>query len=280
MLRRFRKAVLLGGIVIGPACEPNFPPEGGKVESAERAPHRKRRPLPEGTHEGAGGSLLAAHADRELPPPAEVEHYELTGNAKTLVVTLLTVAAKDRVEDLPALLTPDAGFGLPHTLELGRRQISADGGEAFLNALRGAASRFKKEATFHCPPILPAMETFVATGAEPMWCFYSSDDKLDLLVFRLLAVGGTARIAYVGLFDERPTAPVPMIASGGIPPVRPIPKMRGLARPGQGPSLVLPDGTTAVPESGDRLPADAPPEAPAEAPPGAPTDAPPPAQPG
>jgi hypothetical protein len=238
----WRHPLLWAAAALAFACDPGLAgPNTGTEPVSDKRPHRKRGSLPEGTHEGAGGSLLAAHAERDPFPPSEIAAFKLTGSAKTLAVAMLTVAAKDRIEDLPALLAPEAGFGLPDPGESGSRTILADGGEAFLAAFRTAASRFKAEATFTCPPILPALETFVATGAEPMWCFYGSDDRLDLLVFKLMATGGHARIAYVGLFDERPTAPV-RIGGGGAPPPTTIPlKRRGMDAAGQGP-LVLPEG--------------------------------------
>lgn len=242
MSRLSRSALLLLGLLPFVACDPNVPPAGGKVDSNEKQTHRKRRGLPEGTHEGSGGSLLAAHAERDLEPASEIEQFKLTGSAKRLAVAALTVAAKDRIEDLPPLLADGAGWGLPDAREVGRREILEDGGEDFLAALRNAASRFKKDATFSCPPIMPAMETFVSTGAEPMWCFYSSDDRLDLLVFKLVAVGGTARIGYVGLFRERPTGMLRVADVGAPPPTRPPPKLRGLSGAGQGPMMVGPGG--------------------------------------
>jgi hypothetical protein len=232
MSRLSRSALLLMAMLPLMACDPNLPPPGGKVDSDERQTHRKRRGVPEGTHEGSGGSLLAAHADRDLYPQSEIDQFKLTGSAKALAVALLTVAAKDRIEDLPALLTDGASWGLPDRRELDRREIFDDGGEDFMTALRTSASRFKKDATFSCPPLMPAMETFVATGAEPMWCFYMSDDRVDLLVFKLVAPAGKARIAYVGFFEERPTGMMPVrLDLGAPPPTVPPPKMRGLDRP-------------------------------------------------
>ncbi len=245
MRKLWQSAVLVTVAASLGGCDPftpNVPPEGGVVESADKQPHRKRRSTPEGTDEGAQGSLLAAHADRDLYPQSEIDRFKLTGNAKTLAVALLTVAAKDRIEDLPELLTDDAGWGLSDAREISRRGILDDGGEAFLSAIRGAASRFKKEAPFSCPPIMPAMETFVSTGAEPMWCFYSSDDKLDLIVLKLVAVGGKARIGYVGLFEERPDGQLRVFGAGAPPPTRPPAKMRGLTGGGAGPTVIGPEG--------------------------------------
>jgi hypothetical protein len=255
------------------ACDPNVPPEGGVVESADKQPHRKRRGVPPGTHEGESTSLLAAHAERDLYPKSEIDGFKLTGNAKTLAVAMLTVGAKDRIEDLPDLLTTDAGWGLPDAREVGRRGIMDDDGEAFMTSLRDAASRFKKDAPFNCPPIMPAMETYVSTGAEPMWCFYSSDDKLDLLVFKLVAVGGHARIGYVGLFGERPARQMRVIGAGAPPPTRPPPKMRGLDKPGGGPTVIGPEGMQVERVPGGVTPPPRPPTG-AAAPAGAPADAP------
>jgi hypothetical protein len=185
-----------------------------------------------------------------------MDTWQLPYQAKFAIVSLLHVAARDRLEDLPHYLTKDARWGLPDRREIDARPIlNEDDGLAFLTAFRGAASRFagkaandeasgptstQKSATFACPPMLPAVELLVRNGAEPMWCYYSSYDKLDWLVFRLVVQDGRARIDYVGLFEERPTAHVVVQRTDPPPPVVPPVRRSGLKPGGRGQPLPPP----------------------------------------
>jgi hypothetical protein len=182
------------------------------------------------------------------------------------------VAARDELENLQHFMTKDARWGLPDRRELDARPIlGEDGGVAFMNAFRNAASRFagkvrgdqssgqqsaQRSATFACPPMLPAAELLVRNGAEPMWCYFSSHDKLDWLVFRMMVRDGRARIDYVGLFEERPTAHVVVDRTDKPPPAVPPVRRRGFkpgdrARPvpGRGPQRA-PEGARRAPRPG------------------------------
>lgn len=226
---------------------------------------RKARPRPAGTHDGLNGSLLDEHARRDPPRPAEMETWQLPYQAKLMIVSLLGAAAHDDVEALPHYMADDARWGLPDRREIDARPIlGEDGGLAFMTAFRNAASRFagkvrddessgpsstQKSASFACPPMLPATELLVRNGAEPMWCYFSSYDKLDWLVFRLMVRDGRARIDYVGLFEERPTAHVVVDRTDPPPPVVPpvrrhgvMPVGRGQPVPGRGPTKA-PEGS-------------------------------------
>lgn len=222
-----------------------------------------RRPIPEGTHDGLHRSLLDEHATRTLPTPAQMDSWQLPYQAKLIVVNLLGVAARDRIEDLPHYMTEDARWGLPDRREIDARPIlTEDDGVAFLTAFRNAATRFagrirddessgpqstQKSATFACPPMLPAVELLVRNGAEPMWCYFNSHDKLDWLVFRMVVRDGRARVDYVGLFEERPTAHVVVERTDKPPPVVPPVRRRGV-KPGERRQRVPPRGPGVGPE--------------------------------
>jgi len=179
-----------------------------------------------------------------------MENWQLPYQAKLMIVSLLGVAAHDDLEALPSYLTKDARWGLPDRREIEARPIlGEDDGLAFMTAFRNAASRFagkvpddessgphstQKSATFACPPMLPAAELLVRNGAEPMWCYFSSHDKLDWLVFRMFVRDGRARIDYVGLFQERPTAHVVVDRTDPPPPVVPPVRRRGIEPGGRG----------------------------------------------
>ena len=102
-------------------------------------------------------------------------------------------------------------------------------GAAFFDALRASASRFRgvlkgqggRGATFNCPPMTPGAQEAVRTGAEPYWCYYISDDSLDLLVFRLQVIAGRGRVTYVGLFPTRPSGPIAVGRTDPSPPFVP-----------------------------------------------------------
>jgi hypothetical protein len=211
--------------------------------------------------------LLDEHAERDRPSVAEMQTWQLPYQAKLVIVSLLGMAARDELEDLPHYVTADARWGLPDRREIDARPIlEQDDGLAFLTAFRNAASRFagkirddessgphsrQKSATFACPPMLPAVELLVRNGAEPMWCYFSSYDKLDWLVFRMTVRDGRAKIDYVGLFEERPTGHVTVQRTDPPPPVVP-PVRRRAVKPGEKGLPVIPRGSAATPEAARR----------------------------
>jgi hypothetical protein len=218
--------------VTAPACDPKEPVSSGDAPAPSA---RTPRPIPRGSHDGAQTSLLDEHARRKPPTRAEIDAWQLPYQAKLLVSHLVRVAALDAIDELPSLLATGARWGLPDRREIHARPILAsDHGEAFLTALRKAASRLAgradhaartsqgpRPATFSCPPMVPAAELLVRNGAEPMWCFFASHDRLDLLVFRLVVSEGRARIDYVGLFEERPSGEVIIDRDDPPPPMVP-----------------------------------------------------------
>jgi hypothetical protein len=240
-IRRF--GPIVGALVLACACTPYVTPLGGRGAGATAAePARDRRELPPGSHDGQEESLLAAYRDRDLPDHQEMnEQWGLTRSAKRIAVAMLIAAAQDRDDFLDELLTEDARFGLPDRREPQARPIAGDR-EVFFDRFRAAASRFKGKADFTCPPLLPGAEATVSSGAEPMWCFYTSDDGHDMLVFKLVTRADHPRIAYVGLFGERPSGSLRIVGYGPPPPTTPTPKMRGMDD--------LPSGVTPIRREG------------------------------
>lgn len=182
------------------------------------------RPLPEGSAEGLPEHLLHEYADRQPAPESEVSTWDLPGKSKRLVVELLVLAARDQVDGLQRVMTQQARWGIPDRREFEARPVFADDdGRAFLDTLRQVAARLGRKENLNCPPIMPpAAQNYVRNGAEPMWCFYSSNDGLDILAFKLILEGGSARIDYVGLHPERPAGMIPPRTGAPPPPMTPI----------------------------------------------------------
>jgi hypothetical protein len=267
-------AVALVGLVM--AC--NTPHHIGKVpkESATaraQEPTPTPRPLPAGSAEGVPEHLLHEYEAREVASPAEIATWKLPFQAKRIAVALLTLAAKDDLAGLPALFTTHARWGIPDRRELDARPIFADGGREFFDTFREVASRFARKAPFQCPPLFPpAAQTYVRNGAEPMWCAYLSNDGIDVLAFKFVYEGGSAKIDYVGLLPTRPTEPVRERPGPAVPD--PIPRIKRGTTPvgpfmqsGTGETAPLqierrpPPGTVRQPDPGSAL---APPAAPAD----------------
>ncbi len=202
------------------ACEAAFPDAVGPDTKASTA--MRFRPIPEGSFEGRPNHLLQLYAEHPIASPQQRFTWQLPFQAKRIVVELLTLAARDDASGIDDLLTEDARFGLPDRRELLARPVfDDDHGQTFFDALRDAAVRFDAKAAFSCPPLALASQQLVQSGVEPMWCFYTSGDHLDLIVFKLVLERGHPRIAYVGLFEQRPERPVIVTAAGQPPPLTP-----------------------------------------------------------
>jgi hypothetical protein len=207
---------LLGALALGPACDWSPPPVD---DSPARRAVRIPQPI-EPPEEGVSVDLLQAYAKRDPIPREESELWELPFQSKRLVVALLILAGKDRLEDLDMVLTPDATWGLPETRRLGARPIfGPDGGEAFLAAFRSAARRFDEKAVWKTTPLPTGPQEAVRAGAEPLWSYYVNGD--DRIYFREVLYRGAARIDYVGFFEEVPTAPIQVVDHGHRPPMGP-----------------------------------------------------------
>ncbi|MEZ4380272.1 MAG: hypothetical protein R3A79_02915 [Nannocystaceae bacterium] len=189
------------------------------------------RPVPPGSFEGVPTSLLNEYASREALTQQEASEWELPFKAKRIIVGLLIAAGHDSYDDLDMFFTEDARWGFPDRRELDTFPIfDRDGGARFVEAFRQVASRFGAKATFTCPPMVDATTAFVRSGAETYWCWYMSNDNLDVLAFKLVTEKGHGRIDYVGMYPQRPTGPVPIRSEKDdrSPPMSPPVKRRGL----------------------------------------------------
>jgi hypothetical protein len=211
----FAAALLASGCAFSP-----WPPDGGEPHEHSR----KSKPVKK-AKEGEAATLIQAMgkpARRPLQRNA-LETTRLTKDASKLVRSLLFSVAKDEFKPTRELLTSTARFGLPDVRERNARPI-VENKEIFLDQLQAAAGRFGEKAAFQCPPVMPPLDAYVSTGAEVMWCFYTSEDGLDVLTFKLRNEFGRARIDYVGFFPRKPDKPFPA-AEGWTPPVRPQSKL-------------------------------------------------------
>jgi hypothetical protein len=238
------RSLALGGLLLAlAACQTQHHvgkevPERPAVTGAAHGP----RPLPKGTFEGAQGSLLDTYVARTerpagpkdpndkteyTPSEAELRMYTLPANAKKMVTTLLTFAAQDNLPRARQLFSQQARWGVPDRREMEARPVLADGGQQFFDVFRSVAARFGGNENLQCPPIMPAANIYVRNGAEPMWCFYMSNDNLDILAFKLIQEGGSAKFDFVGLHEERPTG---MIQRPGPLPPPMTPMVRRVSR--------------------------------------------------
>ncbi len=211
------------------ACDARYPPMPEKWATPSK-PHHDPRPLPEPTFDAVGaedGSLLASYAARKPTSEDKRADWSLPTNAKTLIVELLIAAAHDDPEQMRRNLTSDARFGLPDRGELRGRAIFSQAdplGIEFLTDFRNVASRLQKRATFNCRPLQPGWELLAASGAEPMWCTYTSSDGFDMLVFRLSVEHSQPAVDYVGFVRERPEGYIRATNIGDRPPTTPYMK--------------------------------------------------------
>lgn len=228
------------------ACQERYPPMP-EVWVDPVVSHQPSDSLPPATDEGAGpdGSLLASYATRQPRPAEELEGWMLPFQAKTMVVELLIAAAKDDPERMLSLMTQNARWGLPDRRELHARPISSKDdplGLEFLAAFRKATSRLSKKASFTCTPLQPGWQTFAVSGAEPVWCSYTSADNLDIIGFRMIMEGGRQKTDYIGFFTERQNQPSHVVNAGDAPPLTPyIKRPVSLKLP-----ELMPDGSNPV----------------------------------
>lgn len=224
---------------------PPFPAKGWAKPPVQQ--HTPSTQLPPGTDEGAGpdGSLLASYAKRSYREDAEMATWQLPFQAKTMVVELVIAAAKDDPKQMAKLLSDHARWGAPDRRELRAREIITESdplGLEFLDSFRKATSRFGSKASFSCTPMQPGWQMFATSGAEPVWCFYNSNDKFDMIGVRLIVEHGQVKTDYIGFFTERPSAGIRLPNVGDPPPATPyLKKTPELKLP-----ELMPDGTNPV----------------------------------
>jgi hypothetical protein len=240
---------VLAGLAIG--C--NTSHHAGKVPrespiTQAQPPAAQPRPLPPGTAEGVPEHLLQEYADREPATEAEMRTWQLPYQAKRIAVALMILAARDDMTGLRNLFTVDARWGLPDRREYDARPIIGDdGGREFFDIFREVATRFSRKEAFFCPPILPPIaQLYVRNGAEPMWCAYLSRDGLDILAFKFVYEGGSAKIGYIGMLPVRPTEGLRPRRGPAPPPMTPQIK-RGTSPPAPFLQIDQNDGTTTTP---------------------------------
>jgi hypothetical protein len=176
------------------------------------------------------GDILQHYAARPDIRDLEPRTWELPYQAQRLAIAMLIIAAKDRPDQLPLVLTPDARWGYPDRREFGATPVfGADGGEAFIAALRIAAQRLPAKSRWKTAPVAPGVQPFVRSGAEPMWISVGTGS--DAIIVRERVVGGMAQIEYVGFFVEPPSEPIQVYGRPAIPPLVAPPRRRSEAHP-------------------------------------------------
>src|SRR5690606_38133678 len=171
-------------------------------------------------------SLLAL----DLHAPEPDRRHPLPRAAESLIHELLRTAIAGELEAFAALLEPDARIGLPDRRQLGAEAIlGADGPAPAVQRLLDAAARFSIDAELRCPVIDRRAEPRVTRGQASMWCFWISDDGLDLIVFglrgRVIDGEADSRVDYIGVFPVRPEQPLVSIGEPPPPPVVPTPEL-------------------------------------------------------
>lgn len=173
------------------------------------------------------GSLAATYLAHEADSRERIERYELTRDAKRVIEATLVLALTDDHQALLHLAVPDATFGLPDRAKRGARPLDQKWVGDFSAGLRRAADRFAQRTPFRCAVLSPAASGYVASGAEPMWCYYAQPDNTEHLVFELVMRDGRARVQYVGFFTDSPSQRL-VVAEADVPPDHPPLKRRNL----------------------------------------------------
>ncbi|MFV8753379.1 hypothetical protein ACNOYE_22750 [Nannocystaceae bacterium ST9] len=160
--------------------------------------------------------------DRPAARP-DADRLRLPDDAPAFAQALIDRAADDDLAGWLDLLGPGARWGLPDRRQIGGRPIGAspDAARPSFVALRRAAARLSGEPK--CPAPDRRLRMAVWRGEHPQWCFWVSDDGLDVLALGLRSVEGHARLEYLGLFPERPHALLESVGEPPAPPLHPSP---------------------------------------------------------
>ena len=154
------------------------------------------------------------------------ERWRLPFKSERIVATLVTAAARDRLDDLPLLLHPDAKWGRPDPRMVSARPIFGDRtGAEFLAAFQAAVARLPAKASYNNPSSVGGAEArYLGKGAEPMWSYFESGN--DRVLFRLKHRDGRPWIDYVGFYLDGPPDEPPDYAYLGPPPSMAVPTRR------------------------------------------------------
>jgi len=235
-MNALRGLALVACTALGCDWQPNLPdPPTPAAPPAMRVPD----PIaPAGPSESA--DILQQYAARPALDEREPRSWELPFQSKRVAVALLIVAAKDRLEDLDLVLTPDARWGFPDRRQFGARPVfGPDGGEEFLASLRTALHRVPSTASWKSSPMPPGVQEAVRTGSEPMWISFG--EGTDSVLMREVMYDGAARIDYVGFFVEPPEGKIRVVGQRGIPPTMPPPREHPELMLGDAPAEAVPE---------------------------------------
>lgn len=157
----------------------------------------------------------------------DVTDSRLPDDAPAFAEAVIDRAAANDLAGFSSLLAPEARWGLPDRRQLGGRPIgssTSDAGPALV-ALRQAAVRMTTGAAPDCPAPDRRMRAALARGEYPQWCFWLSDDGLDVIALSLRSIEGQVRLEYLGVFPRRPTEPLGVIGEPPPPPLSPRPSI-------------------------------------------------------
>jgi hypothetical protein len=189
------------------------------------------RVIDELAHTSSDSTPAISLLQQASPTPASstaARRFPLPRAATQLIHELLAAASADDLAQFTALLDADARIGLPDRRQLGAEPIHTGAGpRAAARRLVDGAARFAVTTPLVCPTIDRRARATVTRGDALMWCFWMSEDGLDLLSFglrgRVIESEGDARVAYIGVFPLRPEAPLVVPGEPPPPPVVPAP---------------------------------------------------------
>lgn len=160
---------------------------------------------------------LLARTHEAITPDA----LRLPDDAPRVAAALLDALARDDLDAYLALLAPAARWGLPDRRQLGGRAIgnTREAARTSFVAFAHAAARLPSSSEVRCPMPSRRMRQALQRGEHLQWCFWISDDGLDVLTLALRSHAGVAKLEYLGLFPERPSG---LLEVRGEPPPPPL----------------------------------------------------------